>query len=234
MPIRLFINQEDTGNLRQVGKLALPLLDGLGLDVFAFASDVGGNAELGRGTTILHDVFHHLVVTIGSLDEELRLVFGVDALFESLDTLDAFARFDGQITMESEALSVESRAHDRKNDGRRTYQRNDLQVLALGNGYDIGTRVGHRRTSGFGNDSHRLASLQWFQVTRYVLGRGVLVERIEREFINVDASFHLLQKATCRTYILDNEMLDAEDDFLVMGWQYLFDGGIAQGDGDEV
>ena len=64
--------------------------------------------------------------------------------------------------------------------------------------------------------------------------RGVFVERIEREFIDVDASFHLLQETTCRTHILDNEMLDAEDDFLVMGRQYFFDGGIAQGDGDEV
>ena len=227
MPIRLFINQEDAGNLREVGKLALPLLDGLGLDVFAFASDVGGNAELGRGTAILHDVFHHLVVAIGRLDKELRLVFGIDAAFQRLDALDAFARLDGQIAMEGEALSVESRAHDRKDDGRRTYQRNDLQVLALGNGYDIGTRVSHGRTSGFGNHSHRLTCLQWFQVTRYVFGRGVLVQGIEREFIDVDASFHLLQEATCRTYILDNEMLDAEDDFLVMGRQYLFDGGIA-------
>ena len=234
MPIRLFINQEDAGNLREVGKLALPLLDGLGLDVFAFASDIGGNAELGRGTAILHDVFHHLVVAIGSFDEELRLVFGVDATLQRLDALDAFTWFDGQIAMEGEALSVESRTHDRKDDGRRTYQRNDLQVLALGNGYHIGSRIGHGRTSGFGNHSHRLACLKRFQVTRHVLGRGVLVQGIEREFINVDASFYLLQEATCRTHILDNEMTDAEDDFLVMGRQYLFDGGIAQGDGDEV
>ena len=223
----LFVYKEDARNLREVGKLALPFLDGLGLDVFALAGDVGGNAKLGLRTAILHDVLHHLVVAIRSLDEELCLVFGINATFQCLDALSPFTRFDRQISMESEALPVEARAHDREYDGRRTYQRHHLQVLSLGYRHDIGSRVGHRRTSGFGNHPHGCSCLQRLQVTGYVFGRSMLVERIEREFIDVDASFHLLQETTCRTYILDNEMLDAEDDFLVIGRQYLFDGGIA-------
>ena len=44
MPCTLFIYQEYARNLREVGKLALPLLDGLGLDVLILASDVGCDA----------------------------------------------------------------------------------------------------------------------------------------------------------------------------------------------
>ena len=230
----LFINQEDARNLREVGKLALPFLDGLGLDIFALARDVGCNAELRGGATILHDVLHHLVVAVRSLDEELRLVFGIDASFQGLDALDALARLDGQIAMEGKALSIEARTHHRKNDGRRTYQGNYLQVLALGNGHHIGTRVGHGRASRFGDDTHRLASLQRLQVAGDVLGRGMLVQGIERELVDVDAPLHLLQEPACRTHILDNEMLDAEDDFLVVCREYLFDSGITQGHGDEI
>ena len=86
----------------------MPFLDGLGLDVLALASDIGRDAKLGLWTAILHDVLHHLVVAIRSLDEELRLVLGIDATFQCLDALDAFTRLDGQITMESEALSVKA------------------------------------------------------------------------------------------------------------------------------
>ena len=233
-PRTLFIYQKYARNLREVGKLALPLLDGLGLDVLILASDVGCDAELGLRTAVLHDVLHHLVVAIGGLDEELGLVFGINATFQCLDALDALARFDGQITMEGEALPIESRPHDGEDDGRRAYQGDHLQVLALGNGHDIGTRIGHGRASGFGDDTHRLTCLQRLQVSGDVFGRSVLVEGIERKFVYVDASLHLLQETTRRTHILYNEMLDAEYDFLVMRREHLFDGGIAQGYGDEV
>ena len=113
----------------------MPFFDGFGLDIFTLASDIGRDAKLGLWTAILHDVLHHLVVAIRGLDEELRLVFGIDATFQRLDALDAFTRLDRQITMEGEALSVEARTHHRKDDGRRTDQGNDLQVLALGNGH---------------------------------------------------------------------------------------------------
>ena len=36
----LFVYKEDARNLREVGKLALPFLDGLGLDVFALAGQI--------------------------------------------------------------------------------------------------------------------------------------------------------------------------------------------------
>ena len=108
----LFIYQKYARNLREVGKFALPFLDGFGLDVFILASDVGSNAKLGLRTAVLHDVLHHLVVAIGGLDEELGLVFGINAPFQCLDALDALTRFDGQITMEGKALPIESRTHD--------------------------------------------------------------------------------------------------------------------------
>ena len=86
----------------------MPLLDGLGLDVFILARDVGSNAKLGLRTAILHDVLHHLVVAIRGLNEKLRLVFGINALLQGLDTLDALIGVDGQIAMKSKALSVEA------------------------------------------------------------------------------------------------------------------------------
>ena len=104
----LFVNQKNAWNLREIGKFSLPFLDGFSLDVFALARDVGGNAELGLRTAVLQDILHHLVVAIGSLNEKLCLVFGIDALLQNLDALGAFAWFDGQITMESKALPVEA------------------------------------------------------------------------------------------------------------------------------
>ena len=86
----------------------MPFFDGFGLDVFTLASDIGRDAKLGLWTTILHDVLHHLVVAIRGLNEKLRLVFGINALLQSLDALDAFIGFNGQITMEGKALSVEA------------------------------------------------------------------------------------------------------------------------------
>ena len=64
------INQEDARNLCQVGRMAFPLLHGAGMDVFVLASDVGGNAKPGLGTTILQNIFHHFIIAVRRFDED--------------------------------------------------------------------------------------------------------------------------------------------------------------------
>ena len=108
----LIINQKDARNLCQVGRMAFPLFHGAGMDVFVLAGDVGGNAKPGLGTAILQNIFHHFIISVRRLDEDLRLMLGVGTLLQLLQFLGAFGRLDGQIAVEGKALSVEARCHD--------------------------------------------------------------------------------------------------------------------------
>ena len=104
----------------------------------------------------MQDVFHYLIVAVRRFDEKLRLMFAVHPLFEGFQPLGTFTRFDGKIAVESETLPVESRSHNGQDDRRGAHQRNDFQVLSLGNGNNICSRIGYSRTTGFGYHSHRL------------------------------------------------------------------------------
>ena len=93
--------------------MAFPSLDSARTDILILASQIGRNGQFGLRTTIMQDVFKHLVVAIRCFDEELRLVFGIDTLLQLLQLLGTLGRFDRQIAVECKALSVESGAHHR-------------------------------------------------------------------------------------------------------------------------
>ena len=88
--------------------MTFPLLHGAGMDVLVFAGDVGGDAKACLRTAMLQNVLHHFVVAIRRFDEDLRLLLGVGTLFQLLQLLGTFSRLDGQIPVESKALSVET------------------------------------------------------------------------------------------------------------------------------
>lgn len=123
--------------------MPLPFFYAASLNIFAFAGDIGSDAKLRLRTAMLQNVVHHLMIAVRGFDEKLRLALGIDALFQLFQPFDAFGGIDRQIAVKSKALPIESRRHHRKDNGRRTYQRNDFQFLALGNGDYIRAGVGH-------------------------------------------------------------------------------------------
>ena len=230
----LLINKEYARYLVDRRTLAFPLGNGAGHSIFAFASEVGSNAEAGLRTARAEDIFKHLQIAVGSLNEELGLMLGIGTRLEVLEGLGTLAPIDRQIAMEGKTLSIEPRRHDAEDNARGTYQGNHLQLLTLRNGYHIGTGIGHSRTSSLGDHTHGLACLQRLQIRGYSLGRGMLIEFIKGEFVDIDVAVDLLEEATSRTDILYDEMAQCHYDIMIIGRQHLLNGCIAQCAGDKV
>ena len=136
--------------------------------------------------------------------------------------------------MESEALSVEARAHDTHDDARRANQGNDLDVLALSYRHYICSRIGNGRTASLADDAHRMTLPDRVKVAVDIVAVSVLVELKDGQLIDVDALLDFLQETACRTDILDNKVLYADDDLTVVRWQHLLYRGVAEGHGNEI
>lgn len=57
---------------------------------------------------------------------------------------------------------------------------------------------------------------------------------IECERINVNVAVHLFQKTAGSSDFLHDEVADGMDDVSVVGWENAVDGGLSQGDGNEI
>ena len=136
--------------------------------------------------------------------------------------------------MESEALSVEARAHDTHDDTRRANQGNDFDVLALSYRHYICSRIGNGRTASLADDAHRMTLPDRVKVAVDIVAVSVLVELKDGQLIDVDALLDFLQETACRTDILDNKVLYADDDLTVVRWQHLLYRGVAEGHGNEI
>ena len=88
-----------------------PLRDGLGTDHLILAGEVGGHAKSEVRRTDRHDGVEEMVVAVGCLDENLRLILAHNALFHILELAGSLTSIDGQVTQEGETLTVEARAH---------------------------------------------------------------------------------------------------------------------------
>lgn len=130
--------------------------------------------------------------------------------------------------MEGKTLSVKSRSHHRQDNRGRPYQWYHFQPFPLGNGYDIGSRICHRRTSCFRNHPHGIALLKRFQITGYGIRRGMFVQRIESHRINVRFPIYFFEETACRAHFLNNKMADARYYFLIIRREYNIYRRIAQ------
>ena len=81
-------------------------------------------------------------------------MFIIDALFQHFQLFGTLCRFNGKITMEGKALTVEAGTHDGEDNGRGPHQGDHSQVFPLCNSHYVRSRVGHSRTTGFGDNSH--------------------------------------------------------------------------------
>ena len=80
----------------QVGRVVLsPFGDAAGCDEFAFGVEVDRYGKPRVGGTYVGQRLEQLPVAVGSLDEDLRLVFGAGAAFEGADGAFALLRFYG-------------------------------------------------------------------------------------------------------------------------------------------
>ena len=77
-------------------------------------SDVARNRKFGLRGTYLQHLLHKFYVAIRRLDEYLRLMLAMRAALQSLDSLTALGRLHGQIAIEGERLTIESRRHHRQ------------------------------------------------------------------------------------------------------------------------
>ena len=92
--------------------MTFPFLNSLGFDIFPLTGNIGSHTKFGLRTAGFQDILQHLVVTVRCFDEKLCLMLTVYPLFQFLQSFLTFSRFDRQITVESETLSVEARAHE--------------------------------------------------------------------------------------------------------------------------
>ena len=230
----LFIQEKNTRNLRKVGSLALPLPHGLGFDILPFTSNVRRNAELGLRTAVMKNILYHLIIAIRRFNEKLSLMFIIDALFQHFQLFGTLCRFNGKITMEGKALTVEAGTHDGEDNGRGPHQGDHSQVFPLCNSHYVRSRVGHSRTTGFGDHAHRMPLHQRLQIAGDVFGRRMLVQRIECQRINIYSLVHLFQKTACRAHILHDEIADSQYYLLIIRRQHRFNRRIAQRDWQKI
>lgn len=149
----LFAYQENCWNLSEVGQSRLfPFADASCADKLLFRGQSSRNAEARFRVAGTANVGKEFGVAIRRLDKQLRLVFIDGTRFQLFETLAAGTAVDGQIAVESKALSVESRGHDRQQDGRRANERNHAEPLALCDGHHIGSGIGNSRTPRFTDD----------------------------------------------------------------------------------
>ena len=159
----IYTREKITRNLRKVGSLALPLPHGLGFDILPFTSNVRRNAELGLRTAVMKNILYHLIIAIRRFNEKLSLMFIIDALFQHFQLFGTLCRFNGKITMEGKALTVEAGTHDGEDNGRGPHQGDHSQVFPLCNSHYVRSRVGHSRTTGFGDHAHRMPLTSGFR-----------------------------------------------------------------------
>ena len=233
--LRLSVYEEDGRDFTQVGKARVaPNFEALRADVFLLGGQSGGHTEARLGRTGGKNVGKEPRVAVGRLDEQLRLALLTGTGFELFEAFGAQAAVDGQIAVEGKALPVEARGHHGQQQARRPDERHHAEPFALGNGHDVGTRVGHGRTTGFADDAHAFALAQWGEEGGETGGVGVLPHLVEGEAVDVDGALDGFEETAGGTDFFDNEVADAEDDLAVVGGQHLVDGGVAERDWDEV
>ncbi len=111
-----------------------------------------------------------------------------------------------QVAEKCEVLSVESRCHQPHDYARRAYERHYLYAVALCEGHDVGSGVGHSRASGLGYHAAVSAVEDGAQHGVDLLAAGVFAQLDHGEAVDIDALVARLEEAARRAQILDNEV----------------------------
>ena len=233
--IVLLIYQENGRYLAEVGQLCvLPFGDAKGADVFVLGGDAGCDAEARLRSEGCEECLKHFLVSVGSLDEELRLPFCPSSRLEHLELLRPVSRIDRQIAIKGKALPAKPAAHHGHYHAVGPHQGNNSQAFSLGDADDVSTRIGNGRTACFADDADGFAFPQRLQILAECPFISVLAHLEEGGVVDGKRPVSLPQEATGRADVLDDEVTDAHDDLMVVGWQDLLDGSLAKSHRNEV
>ena len=191
-----------------VGSFVFPRGDAFGSDQLIGLEQIGSNRQSGIFIAGSNQLFEKPQVPIRRFDEYLGLILGLCPFFEVADGPYTFGRFDRQVSVEGEGLSVLAGSHQGQNDGGRAHQRNDFDFMLMGEGDQIGTRIGHSRNSGFGEYTGIRPVQDRDEQFGYLSWGRVFVQFGELQ--RIDRTLHTgsAQKAPGRPDILDNEVAD--------------------------
>lgn len=126
-----------------------PFADGSGRNVFACEREVACYAENSAVPTGAGDRFQQFLVSVRRLDEYLGLVAGNGLLLQFRNFFYPFAILDGQVTVEYEALRVQSRGHERQQYGRGPHEWNHPDFFLVGKAHEPCAGIGYSRAARF-------------------------------------------------------------------------------------
>ena len=180
----------------------------MGLDPLVRSREVHGDGQARLVSERLHQLLHQLHVAVRSFDEKLRLPLRQRTAFEETDGPGPFGRLHGQVAVESERLSVESRGHHRQNDRRRADERHDADAAAVARPDDRRPGIRHARHARLGDHPRRAAFEQRRdQLLDFAAGRGVLVQFAEFQFADGPRDAGFRQETPRRAGVLDDEVV---------------------------
>ncbi len=231
----LFVEEEDGGPFVEVGRVVEPLAGEAGPDVLGGKGEVGGDTDAGEWLQLMGEIVEELVVAVGGLDEDLRLVVAVDGHLDALEKGVALAQFDGCIAVEGEVLSVESGGHEGQHDAAGPHEGHHLDAAALGFGGDEGAGVGDTGEAGLGHETDVAVVLDdGVEVADEVGGGGVLVELEELNLVEAGGGVaHALEVAPCGALVLYDEGGAGVEQLTVVGRERGIGVFVADGDGEE-
>ncbi len=202
-----------------------PLRDGLGTDHLILAGEVGGYAKSEIGGTDRHDGVEKMVVAVGCLDENLRLMIFQAHRLQLFETSFSIGLLHRQIAMEGEILTALSGGHKGQHDGGRPYQRHHLDAHPVRLGHHQMPRVGHARHARIRQQSHMLPLQTGLQELLHIQRLVVLVEMKEGKVVDGSGDAQRLQKTALGAHILHNVGFDFIDNLTVKGWKNLIEIG---------
>ena len=227
--------QEDGWNLAKVGYGGLlPLADGARVYPFVGGGDASCYAHACVGAQGGTECVEHLAVAVGSLDEELRLSLAPCTRFELLEALGTVSVLHGKITAEGETLSAKPRGHDGQDHAAGANERHHAYALLLGNGNDVGTRIGNGRTTGLADYTHAMPLGNGGKILGKARCVGMLAHLEEGAVVDGELPVHTAQETARGAYLLHNEVADATYHLRIVRGKHILVRCVAQGDGDEI
>ena len=99
-----------------VGRFVFPCGDPFGSDQLVGLEQIRGDSQPGIVVAGSDQFFEKTQIPVWRFDKYLGLIFSLSPFFEVTDGPDSFGRFDREVSVDGERLSVLSRSHQGQND----------------------------------------------------------------------------------------------------------------------
>ena len=111
LPPVLAVQEENGGQIMEIGQCLLPVVDRSGRNVFSRQGEIRRNAEDCASPTGKQDGFQQLLVSVRGFNEDLGLLASDRVLFQLNQLSGASVGLHWQVTVEYEALTIQPRGH---------------------------------------------------------------------------------------------------------------------------